>query len=107
MLVGVEMLIKAGDFEKALELSDSYLTKMLACREYLKKDIPICNELKKWADKFSVLCDIVQTIVEYIRSRDKTLFEKLGALIETYTYMPAKLTEESEIREILARVAKM
>ncbi len=107
MLVGVEMLIKAGDFEKALDLSGSYLTKMLACREYLKKDIPICNELKKWADKFSVLCDIVETIVEYIRSRDKTLFEKLSALIETYTFMPAKLAEESEIREILARVAKM
>ena len=107
MLVGVEMMIKIGDFEKALDLADGYLTKMLACREYLGRDLPICKELKKWADKFSVLCDIMQTIVDYIKNRDKSVFPKLEEMIEMYALMPAKLTEESEIREILARVAKM
>ena len=65
---GIEEAFKSGNKENAMVLAEDYLGKMNICREYLKKDLPICCELTKWSEKYFVSCDIMNKIFEYIKS---------------------------------------
>ena len=71
---------------------------MNACKEYLKRDLPICRELTKWSEKYYVSCDIMNTIFEYIKTKDEKLIETLNSLIEKYEAMPARLSNDVNIR---------
>jgi len=95
---GIEEAFKSGNKEKAFALAEDYLGRMNACREYLKRDLPICRELSKWSEKYYVSCDIINTIFEYIKIKDKKLIEELHSLIEKYEAMPAKLSNDVNIR---------
>ena len=97
----IESVLKSGDKEKAFALAESYLSKMNACRDYLKRDLPICRELSKWSEKFFVSCDIMNRIFEYIKTKDENLIEELLLLIEKYEAMPARLSNDINIREEL------
>lgn len=104
---GIETAFKAGDKENAFVLAEDYLVKMNACREYLKEDIPICNELKKWSKKFFAMCDIMNNIFEYVKTADERLIKELFLLIEKYESMPAKLSNDVNIRAELKSLQKM
>lgn len=94
----IEEAFKSGNKEKAFSLAENYLGKMNACREYLKKDLPVCRELSKWSEKYFVSCDIMNKIFEYIKTNDEKLISELDLLIEKYEAMPAKLSNDVNIR---------
>ena len=95
----IETAFKSGDKEKAFYLAENYLGRMNACREYLKRDLPICRELEKWSEKYFVSCDIMNRIFEYIKTRDEKLIDDLLLLAEKYEAMPARLSNDVNIRE--------
>ncbi len=102
----IETVFKAGDNQKAFALAEAYLGKMNACREYLKQDLPVCRELSKWSEKFFVSCDIMNKIFEYIKTNDEKLTEDLLMLIEKYEAMPARLSNDVNIRDELKNIQK-
>ena len=63
----IEEAFKSGEKEKAFSLAEEYLKRLKKCREYLNRDIPICKEITKWAQKFYVFCDILGKIFEFIK----------------------------------------
>ncbi len=97
----IENAFKSDNKEKAFALAEDYLGKMNACREYLKRDLPLCRELSKWAEKFFVSCDIMNKIFEYIKTKDENLIAELLLLVEKYEAMPARLSNDVNIREEL------
>lgn len=106
-LDSIEAAFKTGDKQKAFELAQAYLGKMNACREYLKRDIPICSELKKWSEKFFVMCDILGGIFAFLMSRDETLLAEIFGLIEKYEAMPARISNDIDIKSELRNELKI
>lgn len=94
----IEEAFRSGDKAKAIALAQDYLGRMNACREYLKQDLPICRELTKWSEKYFVSCDIMNTVFEYIKTKDENLIQKLDLLIKNYEAMPARLSNDVNIR---------
>ena len=94
----IETAFKAGDREKAFAAAENYLGRMNACREYLKKDIPICRELKKWSKKFFVMCDILNGIFTFIATKDEKLLAEIFGLVEKYEAMPARISNDIDIK---------
>ena len=94
----IEEALKSGNKEKAFALAEDYLGKMNACREYLKQDLPICRELSKWVEKYFVSCDIMNTIFKYIKTGEQKLIAELHSLIKKYEAMPARLSNDVNIR---------
>ncbi len=102
----IETAFKSGKQEKAFVLAENYLGKMNACRDYLKQDLPICRELSKWSEKYFVSCDIINKIFEYIKTKDEKVIAELLSLIEKYEAMPARLSNDVNIREELKNLYK-
>ena len=100
----VERACNAGDLAQAMTLVSGYVEKMTLCREYLRRDLPICRELAKWAEKFAVACDIITTLVEYVMDSDDELLAKINALIDRYDSMPVRLTPDMNLREELGNL---
>ncbi|MBR6620134.1 MAG: beta-N-acetylglucosaminidase domain-containing protein [Clostridia bacterium] len=97
----IEAAFKSGSKEKAVILAEAYLGKMNACREYLKKDIPICKELEKWAEKFFVMCDILNSTFAFVMSRDEKLLAEILELVGKYEAMPARISNDIDIKSEL------
>lgn len=103
----IETAFKSGDKEKAFALAEDYLGRMNACREYLKQDLPVCRELSKWSKKYSVMCDILNKVYEYIKSRDEGLVGELLLLAEKYDAISARLSNDVNIRAELKNLQKI
>ncbi len=103
----IEEAFKSGNKEKAFALAENYLVKMNACREYLKRDLPLCRELSKWSEKYFVSCDIMNKIFEYIKTNDQKLIEELLSLVKKYEAMPARFSNDINIREELKNLQKI
>ncbi len=94
----IEKLFKSGDNEKAFSLAANYLERMKKCREFLKRDLPICNELTKWSEKFFVSCEIMENIFEFLQTKDEKVKEKLLSLADKYISLPAKISNDIDIK---------
>lgn len=94
----MEKAFKSGDMIKACELADVYLAKMNACKEFLASEHPICTELTKWSQKFFVACDLTAKLFEYIKTRDDAIIPEIDSIIEKYYSMPARLSEDTDIK---------
>lgn len=94
-------LLKNGESEKAITLAEEYIAKMNEAREYLKKDLPICNELARWAEKFSVACDMFEKLMEVLKNKTDENVKELYAIIDKYDSMPVKIAEEMNIKLFL------
>ncbi len=103
MLLTCSSALKKGDVGTIFATAGEYSEKMNACEEYLKKDLPICKELKKWSDKFFVLKEIIETLFNYCVSGEKEVLEELQSLIENYYKMPARISEDIDFKTELYR----
>ncbi len=103
----IEAAFKSGDMQNAFSLAGEYLQKMNACREYLQKDLPICRELKKWAEKYFVACDIANKVFEYLQSKDEAVKAEILALADKYASLPARLSNDIDIRAELKEEFKI
>ena len=104
LLSVVEAAIKKGDTENAFLTAESYLKKMHDCRTYLKRELPICAELSKWSEKFFVACDLFDKIFEFLQKREEPLKDEILALINKYDSMPAKLSNDVNLKEELKEI---
>lgn len=99
----IEQAFKSGDKQKAFSLAQKYIDKMNACREFLHRDLPICRELTKWAEKFYVACDLTAKIFEYMQNGNKNLAADIATLIDKYNSMPARFSNDINIKAELKR----
>ena len=83
--------------DNAFELYEEYLTKLKNGRDYLRRDIPICTELKKWAEKYAVKCDLTEAVYRYIKTSDKAVLDEINEITDRYYSLPAKISEDSNI----------
>lgn len=100
----IEAAKKKGDTENAFLTAESYLKKMHDCRTYLKRELPICAELSKWSEKFFVACDLFDKIFEFLQKREEPLKDDILALINKYDSMPAKLSNDVNLKEELKEI---
>ena len=67
--------------------------KMRECLEMLSDESnPFFKELKKWARKFSMCCDLLDSILETQKNPNKENKNKLSALLEKYNSDAVLLT---------------
>lgn len=97
----IENAFISGDKREAIILAQEYVGKMYCCKEFLKKDLPICNELKKWSEKYFVAIDLTVKIFEYIKTGDDFLIDEIFALVDKYNAMPARLSNDTDIKSEL------
>lgn len=102
----IEEAFKSGEKEKAFSLAEEYLKRLKKCREYLNRDIPICKEITKWAQKFYVFCDILGKIFEFIKSGDESLVAEIYGLVDKYNAMPARFSNDTDIKSELKNLIK-
>lgn len=97
-------LLAKGEKEKAVALANEYIEKMKRSREYLEKDLPICNELSRWSEKFFVACDMFIKLIEVLQNKTEENVAELYSLIDKYESMPVVLTEVMNIRLFLGEM---
>ncbi len=94
----IETAFKSGDKQTAFSLAEEYLGKMLECRKFLMQDLPICRELTKWSEKFYVACDLTEKIFNFVQTGENDLKEEILSLIDKYNSMPARLSNDTDIK---------
>lgn len=97
----VLMLIKKGETEKAIEIAEEYIAKMNETSDYLRQDLPICNELSKWSGKFFVACEIFEKLMATLKDKTEENVNALYAVIDKFDSMPVKLSEEMNMKLFL------
>lgn len=97
----VMRLLKTGESEKAVALAGGYVAKMNEAEEYLRRDLPICDELRKWSEKFFVACDMFEKLLEVLVNKTDANVNELYAIIDKYDSMPVKIAEEMNIKLFL------
>lgn len=100
----IETQFRKGDTETAFSLAQDLLEKMHSSKAFLKKDLPICRELSKWSSKFFVLCDLFDKIFAFVQNRDDSLKDEILILIEKYESLPAKLSNDINLKEELKEI---
>lgn len=100
----IETALNKGDKETAARLSDEFLEKMHKSNAFLKKDLPICNELTKWSEKFYVLCDLFNKIFEFIQKGEESVKSEITAIIDKYNSLPAKISNDVNLKDELKEI---
>ncbi len=93
--------------DTAFALYEEYLTKLKNGRDYLRRDIPICRELTKWAEKYSVKCDLTEAVYRYIKTSDKAVLDEISEITDKYYSLPARISEDVNIKVELEVFLKM
>ncbi len=88
-----ERLFEAGAIPAAFSTVNEYVDSMNACRDLLKSnELPIYTDLSRWAEKFSIFCDIINQILELLTSYDDEARDEVYELIRRYNADPTILT---------------
>lgn len=92
-LLHISFLNEIGEREKAQKEFSEYNAKMRECLEMLSDEShPLFKELKKWVKKFSMCCDMLDSIFETQCNPDEENKNKLSALLEKYNSDAVLLT---------------
>ena len=94
-------LLKTGESEKAVALAEEYIVKMKETCDYLRQDLPICNELKRWSEKFFVATEIFENLIAVLKNKTAENVKALYATIDRYDSMPVKIAEEMNMKLFL------
>ena len=94
-------LLKTGEGEKAVALAEEYIVKMKETCDYLRQDLPICNELKRWSEKFFVATEIFENLIAVLKNKTEENVKALYATIDRYDSMPVKIAEEMNMKLFL------
>lgn len=94
-------LLKSGEPEKAIMLAEEYIAKMNEACDYLRQDLPICNELEKWSKKFFVACEIFEKLIAVLKNKTDENVKELYDAIDRYDSMPVKIAEEMNMKLFL------
>lgn len=94
-------LLKTDEREKAIALAEEYIAKMKETSDYLRQDLPICNELTKWSEKFFVACEIFEKLIATLKNKTEENVNALYEVIDRFNSMPVKLSEEMNMKLFL------
>lgn len=94
-------LLKAGEGEKAIALAEEYIVKMQETCDYLRQDLPICDELRKWSEKFFVATELFEKLIAVLKNKTEDNIKDLYTVIDKYDSMPVKIAEEMNIKLFL------
>ncbi len=97
----IEKELKSGNKQKAFALAEDYIDKAEKCREFLVRDLPLCRELTKWSEKFSVGCELLKNIFDFMKNQDEQTKKKILSLADDYIALPARLSNDIDIRNEL------
>ena len=103
----MENEFRKGNTGKVYELMRGISARMNACRELLKKDIPLFRELSKWIVKFNVACDIIEKVAELENGFSPEQLAEIEELAAEYESMPARLTEDTDIMTQVRNLLKI
>lgn len=98
---------RKGDSCKALALYEQYLEKMKDSVDFLKSELPVCKELKKWSEKYFVKYEITVKLYEYLKTDDEKYLQELYSLVDKYNAMPARISEDINVITELQIYLKM
>ncbi len=81
----LSFLMSTGEKEKALIEFKEYNKKMRLCLEMVKDtSVPLFAELKKWVKKFSMCCDLLESVYDVWNFPSENNKQKLELLLEAY-----------------------
>ncbi|MBO5360197.1 MAG: beta-N-acetylglucosaminidase domain-containing protein [Clostridia bacterium] len=81
----ISFLISTGRFEEALTEFSNYIQKNKECLEMLRdKNTPMFVEMKKWVNKFSMCCDLLDAIRDTYLSPTPENKSRLEKLLDSY-----------------------
>ena len=84
-LAHINFLLSRGESEKAVEEFTQYNSNMRACLEMLQDEsVPMFKELKKWVNKFSMCCDLLDAILVARTKPTQENMNSLAVLTEKY-----------------------
>lgn len=107
LLDRVETAVRADDRTQAAALLALHIAKMDACADYLQKDLPLCRELAKWAEKFFVLCELMHLLLSYLQTKDEDLLSQMLAIGKRFSSIPAKLGNDVNFEEEIKNLQRM
>lgn len=97
----VSAAFASGDPASAKETAAAYLQKMRECESFLRRELPVCRELRVWAEKFSLLIPVVETAFAYFEEKKESQAASIRAMLTEYNALPAKLAEDMVVLEFL------
>lgn len=81
----ISFLISTDRFEEALTEFSNYIQKNKECLEILRDEsVPMFVEMKKWVDKFSMCCDLLDVIRDTYLSPSPENKNRLEKLLDSY-----------------------
>lgn len=95
-------LLKTGESEKAIAIAEEYIVKMQETCGYLKQNLPICDELRRWSEKFFVATEIFEKLMVTLKNKTDDNVKSLYAVIDKYDSMPVKIAEEMNMKLFLS-----
>lgn len=92
-LARINFLMTTGDKEKAVSEFSDYNAKMRDCLALISDEsVPLFKEMKKWVNKFSMCCDLLDSILAVWVDPTAEKVEALATLTEEYNMNGVSLT---------------
>lgn len=89
----INFLMSTGDTEKAITEFTDYNAKMRDCLALISDEsVPLFAEMKKWVNKFSMCCDLLDSILAVWVDPTAEKIEALATLTEEYNMNGVSLT---------------
>lgn len=92
-LARINFLMSTGEQEKAITEFTAYNAKMRDCLALISDEsVPLFAEMKKWVNKFSMCCDLLDSILSVWVTPTAENVENLATLTEEYNMNAVSLT---------------
>lgn len=92
-LAEINSLWNKGECEKSAGKFKAYNSKMRECLAMLRDtSVPLFKELKKWVDKYSMCCDLLDAILKMRLEPSEENKNDLAQQLETYNMNAVLLT---------------
>ena len=92
-LARLNFLVSTGEQEKAVTEFADYNAKMRECLELISDEsVPMFAEMKKWVNKFSMCCDLLDAILNVWVNHTEENIANLAKLTEEYNMNGVSLT---------------
>ncbi len=85
ILARLNFLMETGEKEKALSEFKEYMIQMRKCLEMTRDvSVPLFAEIQKWVDKFSMCCDVLDSVYDVWEEAAHERKQKLKELLDKY-----------------------
>ena len=93
--------VREHKYDEAASVVNDYTALQTECLNYLRKNLPICGELRAWTEKYTVAAKIIKLLFNYLTDVTPSLKQETEALLSEYNMIPEKLIEDIVFREVI------